>query len=290
MAKNLKGKLAEIAKHNCSGSHLTKEARENTLKQFADYLKVTFTGNIRDPAQIRTHHIESYVQSVKDKVSGRTLANRLAHIRAVMAAVGKGTMLTQERLGNAALGAGGRRIGTKTAMTARHYAELHAAVAEKSIAAAQVMELQRALGLRINEAVRGANVDTLQVWRKQLQHGYAKVVDGTKGGRPRETQVSAHDRALNAINAALKTAKANGGNVIPAATGKQAYDHLRNVYASVGMVGPQASHSLRYAWAQEQMQAYREQGLTERQARKELSQDLGHGDQRGKYVAMVYLR
>lgn len=290
MAKNLKGKLAEIAKHACSGSHLTKEARANTLKQFADYLKATFTGNIHDPSQIRTHHIESYVQSIKDKVSGRTLANRLAHIRAVMTVVGKRSMLTQERLSNQTLGAGGRRIGTKTAMTDSQYTQLQAAVKAKSPAAAQVMELQRALGLRMNEAVRGANVDTLTLWQQQLQHGYAKVVDGTKGGRPRETQVAAHERAMNAVSAALQTAQAHGGHVIQMATGKQAYDHLRNIYASVGMVGAHASHSLRYAWAHEQMRSYRAQGLSERQARKELSQDLGHGDGRGRYVAMVYLR
>jgi hypothetical protein len=30
--------------------------------------------------------------------------------------------------------------------------------------------------------------------------------------------------------------------------------------------------------------------LTEKQARSELSKDLGHGDGRGRYVAMVYLR
>ena len=50
MARNLKGKLAELAKHHCGGSHLTKEARENTVKQFADFLKSAFTGNIREVA------------------------------------------------------------------------------------------------------------------------------------------------------------------------------------------------------------------------------------------------
>ena len=290
MARNLKGKLAELAKHHCGGSHLTKEARENTVKQFADFLKSAFTGNIREPAQIRTHHIEHYARSLQGQVSGRTLANRLSHIRSVMSAVGKGAMLNQDRLSNAALGASGSRIGTKAAMADDSYAELHALVTAKSAAAGVVMELQRALGLRMNEAVRGANVDTLTLWQKQLQQGYAKVVAGTKGGRPRETLIHSHDRALNAVNLALVLAKANGGHAISAGTGKQAYDHIRNVYASVGMVGHQASHSLRYAWAREQMQVYREQGLSERQARKELSQDLGHGDGRGRYVAMVYLR
>lgn len=290
MAKNLKGKLTEIAKFNCGGSHLTKEAREATMKLFADYLKQQYTGTIHEPSQIRTHHIESYANSVKNTVSGRTLANRLSHIRAVMSAIGKGGMLNQERLSNSALGAGGSRIGTKTAMTDSQYSELHAAVSVKSDAAGLVMELQRSLGLRMNEAVRGANVRTLQQWQRQLEQGYAKVVSGTKGGRPRETLVTSQERALMAVNAALKAAKANGGNVIPAKSGKQAYDHVRNIYASSGMTGSFASHSLRYAWAKEQMRSYLGNGLSEQQARAELSQDLGHGDGRGKYVAMVYLR
>jgi Integrase/Phage integrase, N-terminal len=290
MAQNLKGKLAELAKHGCTGSHLTKEARVNTVKGFADHLKVAFTDTLRDPAQIRTHHIEHYAQALQGKVSGRTLANRLSHIRAVMAAIGKGAMLEQPRLGNAALGAKGSRVGTKTAMEDSDYAKFHNALSEKSPAAAQVMELQRALGLRMNEAVRGANVKTLLQWQQQLESGYAKVALGTKGGRPRETLVSGHERAIAAVNAALKTAKANGGNVLPASNGKQAYDLLRHAYTRIGMVGAQSSHSLRYAWSQEQMQHYRDVGMAEQQARSELSQDLGQGDGRGRYVAMVYLR
>lgn len=288
--KSLASQLVKIAK-SCGGAYLTKEVRSNTMRGFTDHLRSAYNGNIRDVAQIRTNHIESYAASVRGDVSARTLANRLSHIRAVMDSAGKDKMLEQDRLSNAALGAaGGSRIGTKEAMTDAAYAEFHAAVSAKSPAAGQVMELQRALGLRINEAVRGANKDTLQQWHKQLQQGYAEITQGTKGGRERETLVQGYQRALNAVNNALATATANGGYVITAKDGKQAYSRMSNIYRSVGMVGKESSHSLRYAWAQEQRAAYLAQGMSEHHARKELSQDLGHGDGRGRYVAMVYCR
>ena len=288
--KTLQAQLGSLAK-KCGGSHLTKAARISTMRSFAAHLKQAFNGNIRDVAQIRTHHIESYATAMQGEVSARTLANRLSHIRAVMESAGKGSMLEQDRLSNSKLGAaGGSRIGTKVAMPDADYTRFHAAVSAKSAAAGVVMELQRALGLRVNEAIQGANRDTLQQWHKQLQQGYANITRGTKGGRQRETLVSGYQRALNAVSNALAAATANGGYVIAATDGKKAYHHMTNTYRSVGMVGDHASHSLRYAWSQEQEAAYLAQGMSPRYAYKELSQDLGHGDGRGRYVAMVYCR
>jgi hypothetical protein len=45
----------------------------------------------------------------------------------------------------------------------------------------------------------------------------------------------------------------------------------------------------RYAFAQERVQAYRAQGYSEREARAATSQDLGHGEGRGRYIASVYV-
>jgi hypothetical protein len=50
------------------------------------------------------------------------------------------------------------------------------------------------------------------------------------------------------------------------------------------------SHAARYAFAQERVEAYRTQGYSEREARAATSQDLGHGDGRGRYIASVYVR
>jgi hypothetical protein len=170
------------------------------------------------------------------------------------------------------------------------FAEIKATLSQKGEGFETIAELQRALGLRQQEALRGANVDTLTQWKNQIANGYAKISLGTKGGRNRETIFHSYERAMNAVNAALSIADRNGGYVLPAENYKQALYALNNAYRSAGMKGVYSSHSLRYAWAKEQMGYYRDLGLTEKQARSELSKDLGHGDGRGRYIAMVYLR
>ncbi len=50
------------------------------------------------------------------------------------------------------------------------------------------------------------------------------------------------------------------------------------------------SHGARYAFARERMQAYGNQGYSEREAHAATSLDLGHGDGRGRYIASVYAR
>ncbi|MCR2697983.1 DNA-binding protein, partial [Salmonella enterica] len=47
-------------------------------------------------------------------------------------------------------------------------------------------------------------------------------------------------------------------------------------------------HSLRYAWAQDAIRYYEEQGLSHKEALAVTSTDLGHGDGRGIYIEQVY--
>lgn len=57
-----------------------------------------------------------------------------------------------------------------------------------------------------------------------------------------------------------------------------------------GFAGDKSPHSLRYAQAQDMARVYRAEGLSERETRAAISENLGHGDGRGRYVASVYLR
>lgn len=67
---------------------------------------------------------------------------------------------------------------------------------------------------------------------------------------------------------------------------KQALGIYRNACYRAGI----QSHSARYAFAKERMQVYRNEGYSEREARAATSQDLGHGDGRGRFIASVYAR
>ncbi|MBQ3300601.1 MAG: hypothetical protein IJH04_00345 [Eggerthellaceae bacterium] len=50
------------------------------------------------------------------------------------------------------------------------------------------------------------------------------------------------------------------------------------------------THALRYTFAHDQYRLYRAEGSSHRETLAALSKDLGHGDGRGRWVKIVYLR
>ena len=100
------------------------------------------------------------------------------------------------------------------------------------------------------------------------------------------------DAALAAIRDAILVAQRQQGFLIACADGSRA-DSLasaRGIYAAWAERQELETHSLRYAFAQDQYRRYRAEGFSNREALAALSKDLGHGDSRGRWVKMVYLR
>ena len=155
------------------------------------------------------------------------------------------------------------------------------------------LELQRALGLREAEAIRAGQTETLSRGERELRnHGSVRVVEGTKGGRPREVHPANVERAVVAIQQALSVLRTTQQRyLVTRADG--AASNLKEalgVYRNLCYRAQLQSHAARYAFAQERVEAYRAQGYSEREARAAASQDLGHGDGRGRYIASVYAR
>jgi hypothetical protein len=154
--------------------------------------------------------------------------------------------------------------------------------------------MQRELGLREAEAIRAGQREALARWQRELkERGSVRVFEGTKGGRLREVHPTDVGRALKAVQRAQAILEATGQRYLliradgAATTGlEQALKIYSNVCSRAGI----QSHGARYAFAQERMQAYRDQGYSEREARAATSLDLGHGDGRGRYIACVYAR
>jgi len=124
--------------------------------------------------------------------------------------------------------------------------------------------------------------------------GYVHVIAGTKGGRPRDVRPADAGRVLSAIRAAISVLESTGQRyLVVRADGSTPASLLQaeNIYRNLCHRAGIQSHSARYAFAQEQIRAYREQqGFSRREARAATSQDLGHGDGRGRYIASVYVR
>ncbi len=282
--------------YQLGGAHLTQQARRATFGTFAQVMREKGYG-IQSAGQIGGKHLQAFVECrLAQGVGSRTIANEMSHVRAVLVHCGKEGLARNPAYGNKALGiAGSSRIGTKEPLSdaaIRGFQEQMDRRARSAIG--NVLELQRALGLREAEAIRGGNPETLVRWHRELQgRGHVRVIEGTKGGRARDVHPADVTRARTAIERAQATLRASGQRylVIPAdgtaATGlQQALGIYRNLCHRAGI----QSHAARYAFTQERMQAYRNEGYSDREARVATSLDLGHGDGRGRYIASVYAR
>lgn len=282
--------------YQLGGSHGTQESRSGTFKTFARVMRETNFG-IHSAAQIGGKHLQAFVRHrLASGIASRTLAKEMSHLRAVLEHVGKQGLACNPAYSNRALGIPqGSRTGTKQPLSdaqIRAFQERMERLDRPDVGA--ILELQRALGLREIEAIRAGQTDTLLRWQRELtERGCVRVFDGTKGARPRDVHPADVGRALAAVQRAKEILEACGRRYLLACaegvetTGlKQAAKVYSNICHRAGL----QSHAARYAFAQERMQAYRNDGYSAREARVATSLDLGHGDGRGRYVASVYAR
>ncbi len=270
------------------GSFKTVQARSQMVKQLAEYLQ-SQNIQVRHLADLKEKHLAKWIDDARAiGISARSCQNRLTAVRGCLRAEGldrKADALQTSKFGvqNAS------RDGSRTAISSEAYREHLGNVKDDGVRAA--LALQRELGLRQKEAVM-ARSDTLRRWEKEILNGNNRisVVEGTKGGRPRETLLHDPDAALRVIRHAKSLADAQRGRLIDAPGLKEAIDKFNNQARAAGFVGKESPHSLRYAWTQDRIRAYLIAGLSRREALICTSQDLGHGDGRGRWVDQVYSR
>lgn len=274
---------------NQTGSTLTKVAREHALKHLVSSLRQA-SMNVK-LAHITSRHIERYVSMQKEAgTSSRTLQNRMAHIRGELRTIGREKLADSERLSSSALGiSGASRDGTHRALSQEQYGQALELARTLHPGFAACLELQHELGLRMREAIQCG--PSLKEWERALEQGDRVVVrKGTKGGRTRDTQVNDTQKALQAVQKALQAIKEGEGKLIPSQTLEGAARAYGRLCGEVGLTGEHASHALRCSYAQERFSLHLAQLGDRRAALAATSQDLGHGDGRGTYVAQVYLR
>ena len=272
------------------GSFKTMSDRQNMAGRFADFLKVSNI-QIKSIEHLKSKHIESYIQSrLEDGVGLRTIQNEASSIRVILREGDRDLLADSERLTNKALGiSGASRDGTHRAMPNDMFSALveRLELVDKDVSACA--QIERYLGLRSEEAVQADK--SLVSWEKQLIQGdVVRVIYGTKGGRSRDTRVVDVPKALEAVRNAQKRTKMNGVRVIDKPDLKSAMDHHAYAMRSNGCKGEYSPHSLRYAFACDRVDAYKAQGYSHKDALAQTSQDLGHGDSRGRYIQQVYMR
>jgi hypothetical protein len=277
-------------------SHLTQESRSGTSKNFAEAMRELNYG-IHCAAQIGGKHLQAYIRYRSEKgIVSRTLAKEMGHLRAVLRHIGKQGLADNPAYSNRSLGiAQGSRKGTKEPLSdaqIRAFQQRADRLGRPDMGA--ILELQRALGLREVEAIRAGRSDTLlRLHRELTERGCARMIEGTKGGRMRDVHPADVGRALAAVRRALEILGASGRSYLLACAKGVETTGLKQavrVYSKFCSRAGLQSHAARYAFAEERMQAYRNEGFSQREARIATSLDLGHGDGRGRYVASVYVR
>lgn len=285
--KTLREQLQNAA-FDAGGSFKTRESRQIAVNRFHDFLKAQNI-QIRLIDQIKGKYIQAYVAFRKaNGIGKRTLQNEVTALRCTLRAAGRNKLADQ--FDNKSLGiSGASRNGTKTAMPDARFATLQAAVFALDHGVYACINLERALGLRAEEAVKSCK--SLATWAEQLASGKpVHVIFGTKGGRPRLVHPANRQRAVEAVHAAQELSARQKGVLINKPNEKSAMNRYKNVMTSAGFKGKESGHALRYAFARDQIEAYLAVGYSKAEALALTSTDLGHGDGRGRYIAQVYVR
>jgi len=289
----LKTDLSSAA-YQVGGSKGSRQTRIEHVRDLANFIHARGWVHVRETAQVTEKHIHAYIAQAKERgLSSRTLQNRMASVRGVLAYRGKSNFAQSDRISNKALGiAGASRDGTKTAVSPSRANEIEEALAAKDAGAAAAYALQRELGLRSQEAVM--SVKSLKAWQQAIERGRptVAVIHGTKGGRPRDTRIVDREKTLQAVQNALRIARSRGDRLLDKNDLKSAMNSFQYFLKACGAKGIEASHSARYAYAR----ALYDKLMTEtpelghKETLSLVSMSLGHGDGRGTYVEKVYLR
>jgi hypothetical protein len=121
------------------------------------------------------------------------------------------------------------------------------------------------------------------------------IVDGTKGGRPRDVAVIEQhaSETFQTITEALAFALKNNGFLIVGkeASGlKGARAKYHRLAAKFGLTGSYSPHSLRYRYCVDKLLELNASGVPRHEALAFASECLGHGPSRTRFVSMVYGR
>jgi len=248
---------------------------------------------IHDAAQLREKHMRGAFEKLSAELCAGSLQNYARTARLVLRGAEKTN--AADRLTNAELGLPERcRDGTKTALSQATLQGVRDGLAQmrdrdRAARLAAIIDLGRLAGLRIQEAL--LSPASFKSWHKTLDRdGRIDVEFGTKGGRPRWTNIPEEDRP--ALREAIGRAQAllvEGRLWLAGTKLRGSLDSLGKALRKLGLKGDQSFHSLRYAAARRRLHSYAED-FSEAAALAKVSRDLGHGDGRGRYVRQVYLK
>ena len=285
----LNPELLRLTRMHREGSFNTQRSRKAHVKLIARHLAEAGFRRLKAD-NLKPKHVTALVERWKrDGISPGTFKNRMGTLRWVYAKIGKHFLIPRD---NAALGIPDRRYVTNVSK-ARELTPAFGDIEKiKSPYVRMSLELQRAFGLRREEALKIRPAWADRETKLVLQGSW------TKGGRPREIRIQTQHR-----REVLDRAKAlaGTGSLIPRE--KTYINHLRTYKRQVVAAGFHKLHGLRHAYAQDRYreltnreapaaggkswnQLTTQEKLGDSRARMTISEELGHARE---IVAAVYL-
>ncbi len=291
MAMSTKASFMQAALRHARGATRSRDDKQHTFAQLERYAK-EHTWRSLTPETLTLKQFKAFIQAQGG--TPRSLQNIASHIRAALKGAGRETTAKAPEWSNAALMIASRpgdRTGKHEALT---WEKITAALDKGRPEFCALASLQASLGLRMEEALSVTRAD-LQAWSRLFGEGRPMLpvrAGTTKGGRPRVISIapSMESAARSAIAQAENVFKDGRAFLVPSPNPAAARRQYGRLCAEAGLSGKQASHALRYRFAHDRMRAYLDEGRPEHEALRLLSNDLGHGDGRGRYVKSVYLR
>lgn len=291
------GDWTSAFRHNAKGAGATRDKARTTFRALETHAKKS-GWNAVTPANITTKQIHGYVSArVSSGLSARSIQNEVSHIRRCVEGAGRDIGDLRDKTNNwsaARLGVpSGTRIGKKPEMDMVKFDAAREKLDERM---QSVVDLQLACGLRMQEAIKSTNTFAWSIELKEaVQHGRSAFLvvtedAGSKGGRPRHIFVPL-ERVQSTLAAVIvvENIKTSDGYVIDRDNLKSALRFYDNEMRRVGLTGDNSGHALRRSFACQQYSYYLSTGLNEKQALSRLCSDLGHGDERGRWVENNYL-
>lgn len=285
-ADSVEAKFMKAALLNNRAATLTKERMGSTFNALRDCAKQQRWGTVT-PESMTLKQLKGFVAArIEQGIGARSIQNEMSHLRRALEGAGRTDFV--QSCSNKELGVpSATRIGTGKVVEP---GVLQLALERAPADTRALIELSRSLGLREREAVMASG--SLREWARELAQGRPIVVrDGTKGGRARSVVVApgGQERALQAVKSALVVLREQGQLVVSKSL-KAAVEQHSDRLAKVGLKGENSGHSLRRAFAMDQYKHYLATGCSQKVALSRTSNDLGHGDGRGRWVFNNYIR
>jgi integrase len=284
---SIQAKFSKSALRNKGAAIRTKVRMNTTWNAVAECAKAQRWGGV-EPATLTLKQLKNFVAyRLAQGIGARSIQNEMSHIRRALQGAGR-SEFDAKVCPNSELGV---PSGTRKGVGKVVNPEVLQVAREKALPDTKVlMDLSRFLGLRELEAVMSAN--SLKEWERDLAENRPIIVRyGTKGGRIRSVVVAPKNAAdaLLAVRAGRAILQKQE-HLVVSKNLKAALEQHSDRLARLGLKGENSGHSLRRAFAMDQYKHYLADGCSEEIALSRTSNDLGHGDGRGRWVYNNYLR